>query len=160
MKRLLLLAPALVATACIGGGKAKTASDPWTPRFGRMTALYEARDGDTRTRVGFMARTAYDDGRIIYWVSGSDRSERLGFILSTGRAYRYVWHAGRRAPEPEDLGADVRENGARRILGRERPVYFEETSLDSLRRGMEPAPQKTAPKDEAADDEGCGCGDE
>jgi len=159
MMRLLLLAPAIVAAACASRGKAQTPTEPWTPRFGRMTALYEVRDDDSRARVGFMERTVYDDGRVIYWVPGSDRTERLGFLMSTGRAYRYVWYGGQRASEPEDLGADVRETGARRILGNERPVYFQETSLEALRREMEPKPQ-AAPKKAAEDDEGCGCGDE
>lgn len=159
MMRLLLLAPALAAAACAGRGRVQAVPDPWTPRFGRMTAIYEVRDEDTRRRVGFMERTAYDDGRVIYWVTGPDRSEKLGFILSTGRAYRYVWHAGKRAPEPEDLGADVREAGVRRILRLERPVYFQETSLEALRKELEPAP-KPAPKKAAGDEEGCGCGEE
>jgi hypothetical protein len=161
-----LLLLTLALAACANGEKAETTREPTAPVFGRMTEISEVLDSRTRQRVGFLERCSYEDGRVIYWVSGPARDERLGFILATGRAYRYVWYAGRRSPEPEDLGADVREVGARRILGHEHTVVFQPTSLEKLKGELTPpapkkAPPKGAPAEPAEGEEsGCGCGEE
>jgi len=154
MRNLVLLAAIVGLAACSRFRQAKE-PDPWRPRFGRTIAVYEVLDEDTRERVGFVDRAEYDDGRVLYWVQGPERDEKLGFIMATGRAYRYVWIAGKRSPEPEDLGADVRAVGARKILGHGRPVVLEATSLERLleEKRKQPAAEPANEGDGGADEE-------
>jgi hypothetical protein len=159
MRNLLLAAIVIITGACTSGGgtrtKSKVAETPSTagPRFGRIVAIYEALDQDTRERVGYVELTRYDNGQDIYWVRGKDRSEKLGYILTNNKGYRYVWHAGQRAQDPEFIGADTISANTRRILRHGRPVELQETSLRALARELQTPPYQTATEDAGSDEE-------
>ena len=160
MRNLLLAAIVFIAGACTTGGtrsQAKVAEGPSSvgPRFGRVVTLYEVLDQDTRERVGYVELTRYDNGQNIYWVRDTDRREKLGYILTNNKGYRYVWHVGKRAAEPEFIGADTISANARRILRHGRPVELQEKSLRELAREIQapPAQQPPAGAEDAGEDE-------
>jgi hypothetical protein len=159
MRNLLLAAIVFITGACTTGGGTRTESkvaEPPSkvgPRFGRIVTLYEVLDQDTQQRVGFVEFTSYDNGQDIYWVRDKARKEKLGYILTNNQGYRYDWNAGQRARKPEFIGADTISANTRLILRYGRPVELRETSLRTLARELEPAPQKTATEDAGSDEE-------
>jgi hypothetical protein len=152
MKSLILPVAVLLLAACSSSRKAETAA-PAAPdvQLGRVDRLWQVLDGDTRQRVGFVEKTVYDQGLMLYLVRGPDRGPSLGYIQPNNVAYRYVWIGGKRSQEHENLGADTITAGARRILGYDRPVTLDESSLDALlaerRAASEPKQEPVAEGD-------------
>jgi len=138
MKSAILPLMLLLAAACGSSKKAKKSEAP-TPevQIGRLEVLYEVLDKETRGRVGFVEKTRYDSGRVLYLVRGLDRGTSLGYVLENNVAYRYVFVGGKRVAEHENLGADTITSGARKVLGYDRPVLLEETSLQALAAELE-----------------------
>jgi hypothetical protein len=146
MKCQFLLATLAVAAACT----APTARGPepraaGAPLMGVVDAVYLVQDDLTGARIGYLDRVKYDRGEVIFWVKDLDRTENRGYILPTGRAYKYVWEAGKRRPDPVDLGADTRDVGARRILGHDGGVHLVESSLEALLAELRAPAKSTAP---------------
>ena len=133
MKSLILPVALLLLAACSSSKKAETtvAAAP-DVQVGRVDRLWQVLDGETRERIGFVEKTVYDKGLMLYLVRGPDRGTSLGYIQPNNVAYRYVWIGGKRSQEHENLGADTITAGARRILGYDRPVVMEESSLEAL----------------------------
>lgn len=129
--RNLLIALLALAACKTTEHQAKTTS-PTTPRVGRVSERWEVVDKADGTRVGFVEKTVYDDGRWFYWVVDKDDFDvKYGYILGNNSAYKYPMHAGRRASEAESIGADTISSNARRILGYERPVELRRSSLQA-----------------------------
>ncbi len=128
--------------ACKSSAPSKKAEAPTAtgPKVEREKALYEVLDEKTGARVGFVEKTTYDDGRVVYWVTGRDRGVKLGYMLPNNNGFRYEWVAGVRSQEPEPIGADTFQSNARRILGYKSPVKLHEISWEDLRKEYEPAP--------------------
>lgn len=128
--------------ACKSSGQPQKAEAPkeLAPRFERAKALYEVLDEKTGARVGFVEKTTYDDGRVVYWVTGRDRGVKLGYMLPNNSGYRYEWDAGVRSQDPEPIGADTFQANARRILGYKSPVKLHEISWDDLLKEYEAPP--------------------
>jgi hypothetical protein len=125
---------ALLALVGCKSGRTEQAQTPdaWAPKFGRTKALYEVRDEKSGARIGFVERTTYDDGKVIYWVTGLDRQVKLGYILANNNGYKYEWLAGRRSKEPVFIGADTYQANARRILDHGSPVTLREIAWEDL----------------------------
>lgn len=136
-----ILAIAALA-ACKSSGRKETAQSPgeWSPKFERTKALYELLDEKTDARVGFVEKTTYDDGRVIYWVTGVDRSVKYGYMLPNNSGYRYDWVAGVRSKDAAPIGADTYQANARRILGYGSPVKLHEIAWEELLKEYEPPP--------------------
>jgi len=155
MKSLFLLAALALAVGCSGSRKART-SDPHQPEFQQIKSYYEVLDDDTGQRVGFVEKTHYDSGRVLYWVSDPKRDLKYGYFLPNGSAYQFEWVGGQRAEKPKSLGADVYSASARRILGYARPVRLEAISLEALVAEHQPKPKaeaSTAKEDGGEEDE-------
>lgn len=131
MKSLFLLAALALAVGCKGSEKARMA-DPHQPEFQQIKSYYEILDDDTGQRVGFVEKTQYDSGRLLYWVTDPKRELKYGYFLPNGSAYKFEWVGGQRAEKPRSLGADVYSASARRILGYTRPVRLESITLEAL----------------------------
>jgi len=154
MRNLLLAVLALAACKSTDQEPRAKTPGPAAPRFGRITAIWEVVDKAERSRVGFVETWRYDDGRSIYWVRGPRREIKHGYILGNNAAYKYVWYAGQRTEEAEAIGADTISANARRILGYDRPVELQETSLEALLRELRGDGKKGgagAPADEDGD---------
>jgi len=155
-----LLALVAIAAACKSQNKAEKSDLPRTvaPKFEKMKTMYEVLDNKTGMRLGFLEKTFYDDGSIVYWVTGTDRETRLGYFLDNGRAYKYEWIVGKRTPDATFLGADSYFANARKILGHNLPVHVEEISVQELMREYEskgaptPAAAKKAEDDESGEE--------
>jgi len=134
-----LLAIVAIAAACKGQPKAEKSDLPRTvaPKFETTKTLYEILDNKTGNRLGFVEKTFYDDGTVVYWVTSLDRETRLGYFLDNGRAYKYDWIVGQRTPDATFLGADSYFANARKILGHNLPVHVEEISVQELMREYE-----------------------
>jgi len=147
MKNLLLPALLILAAACSKKPQqVKELPSATTPRLGLVETVYQVLDQKTRERLGYVDRTKYDTGHVIYWVLGSDRGEKLGYVLPNNRAYKYVWEVGVRRPEPEFLGADVMSYQVRRILGYDKTVVLEEIEMEAIAEHLAPDRYKTAPE--------------
>ena len=121
--------------ACKSSGtskKADTQPSEWSPKFERAKALYEVRDEGTGARIGFVEKTTYEDGKIVYWVTGTDRRVKHGYMLPNNRGYKYDWLAGERSKEAEFIGADTFQANARRILEYKSPVVLHEIAWEAL----------------------------
>ena len=136
----LALVAACGSTKNSGAEKAEMPSNA-VPRFEKMRSYFEMIDDDTEERVGFIEKVTYDDGRIVYWVTGLDRATRRGFILANGAGYKYDWIGGQRTEEPEFIGADTYSTNSRRILGYDRPVRLEAITIEALMKEYERTPQ-------------------
>lgn len=139
----LLLVAALAACGSSGSRDKAQSQKDWSPKFERAKALYEVRDEATGTRVGFVEKTTYDDGSVVYWVTDVDRSVRHGYMTQNNRGYRYDWVAGVRSTDAEFIGADTFQANARKILGYGRPVTLHEVAWEDLLKEF----QKPAPAD-------------
>jgi hypothetical protein len=131
-----LSALALVA-ACKASPSKEKEADTAAPALGRTKALYEVRDERTGTRVGFVEKATYDDGRVIYWVTGPEREVRYGYMLPNNSGYKYEWVGGQRSKEPRFLGADTYQANARKILDYRRPVTLHEIAWEELLKEYE-----------------------
>jgi len=127
-----LLVAAVAACKSSGRPEKAEAQGDFSPKFERAKALYEVRDETTGKRVGFVEKTTYDDGRVIYWVTGPDRNIKLGYMTSNNNGYKYDWVAGKRSEKPDFIGADTFQANARRILDYGSPVKLVEISWDDL----------------------------
>jgi hypothetical protein len=125
--------------ACKSSGTAQKAQAPeeWSPKFERAKALYEVLDEKTGARVGFVEKTTYDDGKVVYWVKGPDRKVTYGYMTTNNQGYKYDWIAGERTETPESIGADTYRANARRILGYKSPVKLREISWEDLLKEYE-----------------------
>lgn len=147
MKSILATFPFLVLMAACAGRETETVSVApvvGTPQTGIVDAVHEVRDKASKERIGLVKKIRYGKSGTIYWVYDRD-GERRGYVLSNNRAYVYDWHAGQRSQDARFLGADTITSGARRILGHERPVVLEETSLEALVAEMDEKPPEAPP---------------
>ncbi|MGH7163402.1 MAG: hypothetical protein ACREID_07945 [Planctomycetota bacterium] len=154
MERILLLV-CLPFAACTSPRDADTSRRaPGRAEVGRQEAIHVVVDQKSRERVGFIETWKYDSGRILHWVYGLDRAERLGYLLENGRAYRFRWEVGATERKAEDLGVDTFAFGVRRILQHGAPVDCVETSEKSLGEELlesqKPKPAAAPPAKEAA----------
>ncbi len=136
-----ILVAALAACKSSGEPQKAQASRELAPKFEREKALYQVLDEKTGARIGFVEKTTYDDGKVVYWVTGPDRNVRYGYMTPNNNGYKYDWVAGVRSTEATPIGADTFQSNARRILGHKTPVTLREISLDALLKEYE-APQK------------------
>lgn len=153
MRNPLLFVTLLLVAACKQPTKAEQPDSRTAPTVGRVESVWEVLDKDTRERVGFVERYRYDDGRMIYWVKSTSRRVKRGYITPNNNAYQYVWIAGQRTEKTRYLGADTIVANSRRILGHDRPVVLEKTSLDALLAELNPAPAPQATADGGEDEE-------
>ena len=116
MKILLLPAVLVLLVGCRRPSPQPDALGEWKPEIGLVESIHQVLDQKSRERVGFVDKTSYDSGRIIYWVYGPDRTEKMGYVLPNNSAYRFVWHGEHRDPEAHPVGADVMSFNVRRIL--------------------------------------------
>ncbi|MFI5401562.1 MAG: hypothetical protein ACHQ1G_01400 [Planctomycetota bacterium] len=136
----ILLCAALAACTSSAPSKKTEAPNELGPSFQRAKALYEVLDEKTEARVGFVEKTTYDDGRVIYWVTGPDRDVKYGYMLPNNNGYKYDWVAGVRSQEAESIGADTFHSNARRILGYKSPVKLHEIAWKDLLKEYEAPP--------------------
>ncbi len=129
--------------ACKSSGESQNAqgSKEWAPKFEREKVLYQVLDENTGKRVGFVEKTTYDSGKVVYWVTGPDRSVKYGYMTPNNNGYRYEWLAGVRSKDATPIGADTFQSNARRILGHKTPVKLREISLDDLLKEYEAPPK-------------------
>jgi hypothetical protein len=137
-----ILAIAALA-ACKSSPRTEKAESPkdGSPKLERAKALHEVLDERTEARVGFVEKTTYDDGRVVYWVTGPERGERLGYMLPNNSGFRYDWVAGVRSQDAEPIGADTFQANARRILGYKSPVKLREIAWEALLKEYEAPPK-------------------
>jgi hypothetical protein len=129
---LLLIAAAAACSSSGSKGRAQQSQTDWAPKFERAKALFEVRDEKGGARVGFVEKTTYDDGSVVYWVTDVDRKVRHGYMTANNRGYRYDWVAGVRSESAEFIGADTFQANARKILGYGRPVVLNEIAWEDL----------------------------
>lgn len=145
----LLAAFLTVSLALLAGCNHTKDQDAETPRpgvkFGRIVALYDIIDRQTLELVGYLEKYRYHTGDEIYWVKPIDREMNLGYITADNRAFKYVTHAGQRAPKAEFIGADRISTNARRISGHDRPVKIVEISLQDYADRIAPPPAADEP---------------
>jgi len=163
MKSLFLPALLLFAVACGKSADNETAKVSTGPRaeVGVVETVYEVLEEMARTRVGFVNKTSYDSGRIVYWVYGPGYHEKLGYLLTNGRAYKYEWLPGGKRAETA-LAADTRNSNVRRVLGHDKVVVLEPIGQDELAKQLL-AGRYDKPKAAGEEDgcgSACGCGDE
>jgi hypothetical protein len=132
MKILLLPAVLVLLVGCSRPSPQPDALGEWKPEIGLVESIYQVLDKKSRERVGFVDKTSYDSGRLIYWVYGPDRKEKLGYVLPNNSAYRFVWHAGYRDPEAQSIGADKMSFNVRRILDYDKVVDLEPIDQEEL----------------------------
>jgi hypothetical protein len=135
-----ILMVAALAACKSSGGSAKQAepAPEWSPKFERAKALYEVLDEDTEKRVGFVERTTYEDGKVVYWVKGPDRKVTHGYMLPNNSGYKYSWVAGERSKNADFIGADTFQANARRILDYRSVVKLREIAWEDLMKEYEP----------------------
>ena len=146
----------LLLAACSSSRKAETAvAAAPDVQLGRVDRLWQVLDAKSRERIGFVEKTVYDKGLMLYLVRGPERGASLGYVQPNNVAYRYVWIGGQRSQEHENLGADTITAGARKILVYDRPVVLEETSLEALlaERSAKDEPSQEPVADEGDDEE-------
>jgi len=139
MTRTLAILIATVA-ACKSSQNAQASKD-WAPKFEKDKALYQVLDEKTEARVGFVEKTTYEDGKVVYWVTGPDRNVKYGYMTPNNNGYRYEWVAGVRSKNATPIGADTFQSNARRILGYKSPVKLREISIDELLKEYEAPPK-------------------
>lgn len=135
MRSLAFLAVLALIGACKSGRappKEGPAAGEATPKIERTKVLYEVLDERSGQRVGFVEKTTYSDDRVVYWVTGTDREVRHGYMLPNNAGYKYEWVAGQRAKEATFIGADTYQANARRILGYTRTVKLREIAWEDL----------------------------
>jgi hypothetical protein len=137
MTRTFALLMVAALAACGSSGKKAESQKDWAPKFERAKALYEVRDEKSGARVGFVEKTTYDDGRVVYWVTDAERKLKLGYMTQNNRGYRYDWVAGVRSETPEFIGADTFQANARKILGYGSPVKLVEIAWEDLLKEFE-----------------------
>lgn len=137
-----ILAIAALA-ACKSSDRTEKAESPkeWSPKFERAKALYEVLDEKSEARVGFVEKTTYDDGHVVYWVTGPDRGAKHGYMTTNNRGYKYDWVAGERSKDAEFIGADTFQANARRILEYKSPVKLREIAWKDLLKEYEAPPK-------------------
>jgi hypothetical protein len=141
----ILLVAAVAACKSSGGSAKKAEAAPeWSPKFERAKALYEILDEDSRARVGFIEKTTYEDGKVVYWVKGPDRKVTYGYMLANNSGYKYDWVAGERSKNAEFIGADRFEANARRILEYRKMVTLNEIAWTDLMKEYEAPPAPPA----------------
>jgi hypothetical protein len=133
----LLLVAALAACGSSSQKDKAQSQKDWAPKFERAKALYEVRDEKSGKRVGFVEKTTYDDGRVVYWVTDADRKVKHGYMTPNNRGYKYDWVAGVRSESPEFIGADTFQANARKILGYGSPVTLTEIAWEDLLKEFE-----------------------
>jgi hypothetical protein len=102
---ILMVAALAACKSSEGSSKKAESSQEWSPKFERAKALYEVLDEDTGKRVGFVEKTTYEDGKVVYWVKGPDRKVTYGYMLPNNGGYKYDWVAGERSKTAEFIGA-------------------------------------------------------
>ncbi len=154
MKSLLLPALLLFAVACGKSTDHETAkvSHGLRAEVGIVDTVYEVLEEMGRARVGFVNKTSYDSGRVIYWVLGADYRETLGYVLTNNRAYKYEWLPGGTRAE-KALVADTRNSNVCRILDHDKIVVLVPIDQDTLSKQLLKG-RYDKPKD------GGGCGGE
>ncbi len=137
MKSLLLPALLLFAVACGHSTKHQTAkvSHGLRAEVGVVETVYEVLEEMDRTRVGFVNKTSYDSGRVIYWVFGPEYKEKLGYLLTSNRAFKYEWLPGGTRAETA-LVADTRNSNVRRILDHDKVVVLVPIDQDTLSKQL------------------------
>lgn len=143
----LLLVAALAACKSTGGTEKAQSGKDTSPKFEREKALWEVIDDRSGARLGFVEKTIYSDGRVIYWVTGPKRDIKYGYMLPNNQGYRYEWVGGVRSKDAEFVGADTYQANARRILGHGSPVTLREISLEDLLKESRAKPQTTGAKE-------------
>lgn len=133
----LLLVAALAACKSSGRTDKAQSGKDWAPKFEQETVLWEVLDDSTGKRIGFVEKTTYDDGSVIYWVTGPDRNVKQGYMLPNNQGYRYVWVAGVRSKDAEFVGADTFQANARKILGYGSTVRLHQIAWEDLLKESE-----------------------
>jgi hypothetical protein len=133
---LLLVAALAACKSTSRTDKAQSGKD-WAPKFEQETVLWEALDDSTGKRIGFVEKTTYNDGSVIYWVTGPDRNVKQGYMLPNNQGYRYVWVAGVRSKDAEFIGADTFQANARKILDYASPVRLQQIAWEELLKESE-----------------------
>ena len=163
MKSLFLPALLLFAVACGKSADHETAkvSGGRSAEVGVVETVYEVLEELDRTRVGFVNKTSYDSGRVVYWVVGPNYRDRMGYVLANNRAYKYEYVPGGKRVETA-LVADTRNANVRRVLDHNKVVVLVPISQDALRKqllkGRYDKPKAPAKAEGCGG--GCGCGDE
>ena len=135
----ILLVAAVAACKSSSTAPKKTEPQPeWAPKFERSTALYEVLDENSGARVGFVEKTTYDDGKVVYWVTGPDRKIKRGYMLPNNQGYKYDWIGGERSRNAEFIGAETFQANARRILDYGSPVKLHEIAWEDLLKEQQP----------------------
>ncbi|HEX5138711.1 MAG TPA: hypothetical protein VFY93_17195 [Planctomycetota bacterium] len=137
MTRTFALLMVAALAACGSTVRTDKGDSQWAPKFERAKVLYEVNDEKTGARVGYVEKTTYEDGKVVYWVANADRNVKLGYMTSNNRGYRYEWVAGVRSEEPEFIGADTYQANARRILGYDHAVTLKEIPWEALLKQYE-----------------------
>lgn len=158
MKSLFLPALLLFAVACGKSTVHETAKVSSGPRaeVGVVETVYEVLEEMARTRVGFVNKTSYDSGRIVYWVYGPGYREKMGYLLANNMAYKYEWLPGGKRVE-KALVADTRYSNVRRVLGHDKVVVLEPIDQTELAKQLLKGRYDKPKADGGC---GCGCGDE
>ena len=133
MKSLFLPALLLFAVACGKSTVHETAkvSSGLRAEVGVVETVYEVLEEMARTRVGFVNKTSYDSGRIVYWVYGPGYREKMGYLLAN----------------------------VRRVLGHDKVVVLEPIDQKELAKQLLKGRYDKPKADDKAGC-GCGCGDE
>jgi hypothetical protein len=163
MKNRVLFASLVVAIAACGSSKKKDKKAE-VPAGARpeieavVESLLEVVDERSRQRVGFIEKTSYDSGRIVYWVYGPKYREKMGYLLSNNRAVAFEWHAGERTKREIEYPADTMKSNVRRVLRYTDSIALVEVSQEAIARELLKARYAKPEDEKAGDDEGCGCG--
>jgi len=133
----LLLVAALAACKSTGRTDKARSDKEWSPKFEQERQLWEVLDQTTEARIGFVEKTTYDDGSVIYWVMGPERKVKHGYMLPNNQGFKYEWVAGVRSKDAEFVGADTYQANARKILGYGSPVTLHEIAWEDLLKETE-----------------------
>ena len=130
-----------------------------------MQTLYQVLDEKERNRVGFVEKTSYDSGRIVFWVYDASYKMKLGYLLPNNRAYKFGWAAGKRIDAETAFPADTVSSNVRRVLDYGATVVIEQISQKQvaaeLLKGRYDKPEDKQDEGGEGDaDEGCGDGGE
>ncbi|MHC4957607.1 MAG: hypothetical protein ACYTGN_04465 [Planctomycetota bacterium] len=161
MKYRVLFASLAVAIAACGSSKKKDSDESELPAGARpeveavVEALYEVVDEKGRQRVGFVEKTSYDSGRIVFWVYGPKYREKLGYLLPNNRAVAFEWQAGERTKREIQYPADTMNSNIRRVLQYTDSIAMVPVEQTAIAKEML---DKRYAKPEKTEGEGCGCG--
>ena len=160
MKYRVLFASLLVALGACGSSK-KDSDQAEMPSAGRpqvgvVETLFEVVDEKGRQRIGFVEKTSYDSGRIVFWVYGPKYREKQGYLLPNNRAYKYDWHAGERTPSETEFAADTMNSNVRRVLEYTDSIVM--VQVDQAAIANELLKKRYAKPAQTAEAAGCGCG--